>query len=67
MGRTAGFDVVAEYVLDGASAWKSEHWQVLSQALADARIGKYDVLLCRALDRVSCEDVGVTLESCGLP
>jgi DNA invertase Pin-like site-specific DNA recombinase len=47
-----GLEVAAEYVLDGASAWKGEHREQLGQALADARLGHYDVLLCWALDRL---------------
>ena len=35
-----GLEVVAEYVLDGASAWKGEHREQLAQALADARLGQ---------------------------
>ena len=50
-----GLEVAAEYVLDGASAWKAEHREQLGQALADARVGRYDVLLCWALDRLSRE------------
>jgi putative DNA-invertase from lambdoid prophage Rac len=56
-----GLDVVREYVLDGASAWKGQHRDQLGQALADARTGGYDVLLCWALDRLSREGVEATL------
>lgn len=56
-----GLEVAAEYVVDGASAWKGEHREQLSQAIADARLGKYDVLLCWALDRLSREGVEETL------
>ena len=35
-----GLDVAAEYVLDGASAWKGQHREQLSVALADARTGR---------------------------
>ena len=45
-----GLDVAAEYVIDGASAWKGEHRERLAAALADARLGKFDVLLVWALD-----------------
>lgn len=53
--------VVAEYVVDGASAWKGEHREQLAAALADARLGKYDVLLVWALDRLDREGVESTL------
>ena len=56
-----GLDVTAEYVLDGASAWKGEHRELLRQALGDARTGRYDVLLVWALDRLSREGIEVTL------
>ena len=56
-----GLDVAAEYVIDGASAWKGEHRERLAAALADARLGKFDVLLVWALDRVDCEGVESTL------
>jgi DNA invertase Pin-like site-specific DNA recombinase len=56
-----GLEVVTEYVLDGASAWKGEQREHLAQALADARLGRYDVLLCWALDRLSREGVEATL------
>jgi len=37
--------VAAEYVLDGASAWKGEHREQLGDALAGARTGRYNVHL----------------------
>lgn len=56
-----GLAVTAEYVLPSASAWKGEHRGQLAAALADARLGRYDVLLCWALDRLSREGVEATL------
>ena len=56
-----GLDIAAEYVLDGASAWKGQHCDQLAHALADARTGRYDVLLVWALDRLSREGVEATL------
>lgn len=56
-----GFEIAAEYILEGASAWNGKHREQLAQALADARIGRYDVLLIWALDRVSREGVEATL------
>jgi putative DNA-invertase from lambdoid prophage Rac len=53
-------DVVTEYALDGASAWKGEHRDQLRQALDDARAGRYEVLLVRALDRLSREGIEAT-------
>jgi hypothetical protein len=44
-----GFEVTAEYVLDGASAWKGEQREQLFHALDSARRGEYDVLLVWAL------------------
>jgi DNA invertase Pin-like site-specific DNA recombinase len=40
-----GLDIAAEYVLDGASAWKGQHRDQLAEALAGARTGRYDVVL----------------------
>jgi DNA invertase Pin-like site-specific DNA recombinase len=56
-------DVTAEYVLDGASAWKGEHRELLRRALHDARGGRYDVLLVWALDRLSREGIEATLRA----
>jgi len=56
-----GLDVACEYVLDGACAWKGQHRDHLTQALADARTGSYDVLLVWAPDRLSREGVEATL------
>jgi DNA invertase Pin-like site-specific DNA recombinase len=44
LAATRGFGVTAEYVLDGASAWKGERREQLCQALNSAR-REYDVLL----------------------
>jgi DNA invertase Pin-like site-specific DNA recombinase len=56
-----GLEVAAEYVVDGASAWKGEHREQIATALADARLGKYDVLLVWSLDRIDREGVESTL------
>ena len=56
-----GLAVAAEYVVDGASAWKGEHREQLAAALSSARLGKYDVLLVWALDRIDREGVENTL------
>jgi DNA invertase Pin-like site-specific DNA recombinase len=54
-------EVAAEYVTDGASAWKGEHREQLAAALAGARLGRYDVLLVWALDRLDRGGVESTL------
>ncbi len=56
-------EVAAEYVLDGASAWTGKHREQLHQALDDARLGRYDVLLVWALDRLSREGIEATLSA----
>lgn len=56
-----GFEVTCEYVLDGASAWTGKHRPELDKALNDARLGKFQVLLVWALDRLSREGVEETL------
>lgn len=53
-------DVAAQYVLDGASAWKGEHIQQLAEAHR-ARLCRCDMPLCSALDRLSREGVEATL------
>src|SRR5258708_5489848 len=58
-----GLKVVAEYVLDGASAWTGKHREQLRQALGDSRIGRYEVLLVWALDRLSREGIEATLSA----
>lgn len=55
-----GFEITAEYVLD-ASAWTGKQHPQLNAALADARTGKFEILLVWALDRVSREGVEATL------
>ncbi len=57
------FEVAAEYVLDGASAWTGKHREQLRQALNDARVGRYDVLLVWVLDRLSREGIEATLSA----
>ena len=44
------------------SGWKGAQQKHLSQVYADARLGKFEVLLVWALDRLSREGVGPTLE-----
>jgi DNA invertase Pin-like site-specific DNA recombinase len=56
-----GLQVAAEYVFDGASAWKGEYREQLAAALTGARLGKYDVLLVWAIDRIDREGVESTL------
>ena len=55
-----GFKVVKIYQTE-ASASKGHHKPLLDEALQDARLGKYEVLLCWALDRLSGEGVEATL------
>ena len=44
-----------------ASNGSTKHREMLGQALADARLGRFDVMLVWALDRVSREGVEATL------
>jgi DNA invertase Pin-like site-specific DNA recombinase len=48
-----GLEVVTEYVLDGESAWTGTRRGPLRQVLEDARLGRFDVLLVWALDRLT--------------
>ena len=55
-----GFEVTIEYVLE-ESAFNGKHRARLTQALNDARLGRYEVLLVWALDRLTREGVEATL------
>ena len=48
-----------------ASGWKGQHLKALSQLYADARLGKFEVVLVWSLDRLSREGVAATLEIIG--
>jgi putative DNA-invertase from lambdoid prophage Rac len=57
-----GLDVTREYVFEvSASSGAAKHKEMLAEALADARLGHFDVMLVWALDRVSREGVEATL------
>ena len=58
-----GFEVVIEYVADGASGWTGKHREQLRQALGDARLGRFEILLVWALDRLSREGIEATLSA----
>jgi hypothetical protein len=57
-----GLEVVEPPYVAEASAWKGAHRRELERALADARAGRYDVLVVWALDRLTREDPLETLE-----
>ncbi len=59
--RNRGYEVVAEYVLE-ESAWNGKHQSKLAEALEDARMGRYQVLMVWALDRLSREGIEPTLK-----
>ena len=44
------------------SAWRGAHLKVLSQVYQDARLGRFDVLVVWALDRLSRQGVAATFE-----
>ena len=57
-----GFEITREYVFEvSASNGSTRHREMLGQALADARLGRFEVMLVWALDRVSREGVEATL------
>jgi len=57
-----GFEITREYVFEvSASNGSRKHREMLVQALADARLGRVEVILIWALDRVSREGVEATL------
>lgn len=55
-----GFTVTREYVLE-ESAWNGKHKAKVQEALQDARLGHYQVLMVWALDRLSREGIEATL------
>lgn len=56
-----GWEVVKTYQVQ-ESAWRGAHQKALSEVYQDARLGRFDVLLVWALDRLSREGVAATLE-----
>ncbi len=56
-----GLEVVTVYEVR-QSAWKGAHRKALTQVYKDARAGRFQILLCWALDRLSREGVAATLE-----
>ena len=56
-----GLEVVQVYQIT-ESGWKGAHQKALSEVYADARLGRFDVLLCWSLDRLSREGPAATLE-----
>ena len=60
--KRRGFDIEVEYVLE-ESAWNGKHQAQVNQALQDARLGRYQVLLVWALDRLSREGVEAMLRT----
>ncbi len=56
-----GLEVVTVYEVR-QSAWKGAHRKALTEVYKDARAGRFQILLCWALDRLSREGVAATLE-----
>lgn len=56
-----GFEVAKVYNAT-VSAFQGAHQRLLSEVYDDARLGRFDVLLCWALDRLSREGPLATLE-----
>ncbi|MFQ6029828.1 MAG: recombinase family protein [Dehalococcoidia bacterium] len=61
LAERRGWEITAIYEFEG-SAWRGAHRMLLSQIYRDARLGKFDVVGCWALDRLSREGVAATLE-----
>jgi len=60
--KRRGFGVEVEYVSE-ESAWNGKHQAQVNHALQDARLGRYQVLLVWALDRLSREGVEAMLRT----
>lgn len=56
-----GWEVVKVYEVQ-ESAWKGAHQKALTEVYNDARAGRFQVLLCWSLDRLSREGPLATLE-----
>ena len=56
-----GWTVVKVYTIS-ESAWKGAHLKMLSEVYQDSRMGKFELLLVWALDRLSRGGVAATLE-----
>ena len=56
-----GLDVVEVYRVQ-ESGWRGAHLKALAQVYQDARVGRFQLLLVWALDRLSREGVAATLE-----
>jgi putative DNA-invertase from lambdoid prophage Rac len=57
-----GFEITREYAFEvSASNGSTRHREMLGQALSDARLGRFELMLVWALDRVSREGVEATL------
>lgn len=56
-----GWEAVKVYEVQ-ESAWRGAHQKALSEVYQDARLGRFDVLLVWALDRLSREGIAATLE-----
>ncbi len=61
LAQHRGLEVAQVYRLE-ESAWKGAHLTALAQVYKDARLGKFQVLLVWALDRLSREGPLATLE-----
>lgn len=59
-----GFEVVQVYTVQ-ESAWRGAHQKALTEVYADAHLGRFQVLLVWALDRLSREGIAATLEIIG--
>lgn len=57
-----GLEVVREYTLEGESAFNGKHKAHLTKMLDDARQGRFEIVLCWALDRLSREGPLDTLQ-----
>jgi hypothetical protein len=61
LGRRDRLGGLIDQALEAASNGSARHREMLSQAVADARLGRFEVMLVWALDRVSREGVEATL------
>ena len=62
LAELRGLDVVREFDVSGVSAFRGAQEKYISEAIKEARLGKFKVLLIWALDRLSREGIAKTLD-----
>ena len=62
LAERRGLEITREFDLSGVSAFRGGQEKFISEAIREARLGKFKVLLIWALDRLSREGIAKTLD-----